>query len=327
MESSTHQETEYKKLTETLMNEGLLKLDAINVDDVAIKVMRRSLVKRVQYIMEQLDVVHCGEKGRRSFRSFLQQPIDGGPRPEIPQQPTIVPKREVWKRFATAYVESASGKAHGRVSDLPIPAPKSAATEFDARCHGIPSGYSLINWDPECKPIILLRHVMDAKHLGRCIYKWTIDDECDDTPVSGHAATAAELWLLLIDLECYMGESEDGINGIETGESREILEGFIESGDRLLSELQKLLPRGRERLQSDGRFEPALESAADRSRFVATFLGTCSPSLSKLMTSIRLWLFRFESNCTEILAHTLYNKEDNEDNRGHRSRRGHMESR
>jgi hypothetical protein len=49
------------------------------------------------------------------------------------------------------------------------PHPVRTATEADAKRHDIPAGYSLKNWDPTEKPIILLGSVFDANSLGKWI--------------------------------------------------------------------------------------------------------------------------------------------------------------
>lgn len=65
------------------------------------------------------------------------------------------------------------------------------ATPVDALHHGIPSGFSIRNWDPAESPIILLGSVFDATSLGKWIYDWTIFRHGSGTPISD---VAGDLW-------------------------------------------------------------------------------------------------------------------------------------
>lgn len=60
-----------------------------------------------------------------------------------------------------------------------------------------------------------------------------------NTPMSSHVGTAAEFWLLLIDLGGSMRDFGDCIGSVKTRDNRETLEDFGESC--LINKLQKLL--------------------------------------------------------------------------------------
>ncbi|KAA8576871.1 hypothetical protein EYC84_006913 [Monilinia fructicola] len=112
------------------------------------------------------------------------------------------------------------------------------ATEDDARRHHIPAGYSLKNWDPAEEPIMLLGSVFDANSLGKWIYDWTVYHHGPATPLSD---MAGELWLLLIQLAGKVKRAEECMSRIRQQDNREMVEDFIESGERLTDKLKKLL--------------------------------------------------------------------------------------
>jgi hypothetical protein len=119
-------------------------------------------------------------------------------------------------------------------------APKvsTGATEADAGRHGIPPGYSLKNWDPSEEPILLLGSVFDANSLGKWIYDWTVYRHSPQHPM---ADMAGELWLLLIKLAGKMKRADQTLTRIRNVESRELVEEFLESGDRLWTKFEKIL--------------------------------------------------------------------------------------
>ncbi|OBT65164.1 hypothetical protein VE03_04799 [Pseudogymnoascus sp. 23342-1-I1] len=118
----------------------------------------------------------------------------------------------------------------------PPPAPK--ATVEDSRRHGIPPGYSLKYWDPEKEPIVLLGSVFDCNSLGKWIYDWTVYHHGPATAITG---MARELWLLLIGLCSKMKRAEKCLPKVRAPENRDMINDFIESGERLMDKLKKLL--------------------------------------------------------------------------------------
>lgn len=176
------------------------------------------------------------------------------------------------------------------------------ATEADARKHRIPPGYSLKNWDPSEEPIMLLGSVFDANSLGKWIYDWTVYHHGPATPFSD---MAGELWLLLIQLAGKVKRAEECMPRIRKEESREMVEDFIESGERLTDKLKKLLKACETPMLKAGRKskEPGQLGKNAGTEFVDSIFGRDRQleHTEKFMSSIRLWNLRFDANCEDIL--------------------------
>lgn len=183
----------------------------------------------------------------------------------------------------------------------PPPTPK--ATEADARKHRIPPGFSLKNWDPSEEPIMLLGSVFDANSLGKWIYDWTVYHHGPATPI---ADMAGELWLLLIQLAGKVKRAEECAPRIRKEENREMVEDFIESGERLTDKLKKLLKACETPMlkagKKHGKDSPQLGKNAG-TEFVDSIFGRDRQleHTEKFMSSIRLWNLRFDANCEDIL--------------------------
>jgi hypothetical protein len=183
----------------------------------------------------------------------------------------------------------------------PPPPPK--ATEEDARRHRIPIGYSLKNWDPTEEPIMLLGSVFDANSLGKWIYDWTVYHHGPATPISD---MAGELWLLLIQLAGKVKRAEECMPRIRSEENREMVEDFIESGDRLTDKLKKLLKACETPMLKAGKRHGKEQSQLGKNagiEFVDSIFGRDRQleNTEKFMASIRLWNLRFDANCEDIL--------------------------
>jgi hypothetical protein len=178
----------------------------------------------------------------------------------------------------------------------PAPQPARQATEADAKKHRIPPGYSLKNWDPTEEPIMLLGSVFDANSLGKWIYDWTVYHHGAGSPI---ADNAGELWLLLIQLSGKIKRAEEIVPKIRSRDNREMVEEFIEAGERITDKLRKLLkaceaPMLRSAKQKkEGQLgkSAGVEFGADREL----------EKTQKFMASVRLWNLRFDTNCEEIL--------------------------
>lgn len=98
-----------------------------------------------------------------------------------------------------------------------------------------------MHWDPEETPFILAGSVFDANSLGKWIYDWVA--YVYRRPEGNEMKKiAGELWLLLIQISGKVKRAiEVKANCIL--EDREMLEGFIESGELLNDELRRLLKR------------------------------------------------------------------------------------
>ncbi|KAI1859097.1 hypothetical protein JX265_010574 [Neoarthrinium moseri] len=182
----------------------------------------------------------------------------------------------------------------------PTPAP-AKATEADARKHRIPAGYSLKNWDPTEEPIMLLGSVFDSNSLGKWIYDWTVYHHGPATPISD---MAGELWLLLIQLSGKIKRSEDCVPRIRAQDNREMVEDFIESGERMTDKLRALLKRCEApMLKASKRKDPSQLGKGSGVEFVETLFGREREleKTERFMQQVRLWNLRFDANCEEIL--------------------------
>lgn len=183
------------------------------------------------------------------------------------------------------------------------PPPVVKATEADARRHRIPPGYSLKNWDPSEEPIMLLGSVFDANSLGKWIYDWTVYHHGPATPI---ADMAGELWLLLIQLAGKVKRAEECMPRIRKEESRDMVEDFIESGERLTDKLKKLLKACETPMLKAGKKHGKDSAQLGKNagiEFVDSIFGRDRQleATEKFMASIRLWNLRFDANCEDIL--------------------------
>jgi hypothetical protein len=135
---------------------------------------------------------------------------------------------------------------------------------------------------------MLLGSVFDANSLGKWIYDWTVYHHGPATPISD---VAGELWLLLIQLAGKVKRAEECMPRIRKEENREMVEDFIESGERLTDKLKKLLKDSAQLGKNAG--TEFVDSIFGRDRQLE--------ATEKFMASIRLWNMRFDANCEDIL--------------------------
>ncbi|KAK7535503.1 hypothetical protein IWX49DRAFT_61105 [Phyllosticta citricarpa] len=187
------------------------------------------------------------------------------------------------------------------------PPPKAVATEADARRAGIPAGFSFKNWDPNEEPILLLGSVFDANSLGKWIYDWTVFSHGATTPMS---EIAGELWLLLIQLAGKIRRAEECAPKIRKQENKDMVEDFLDSGERLWLRFNKLLKICEEYMWKAARREaggkkPASMGKNSGCEFVHSIFGRDREleRTEKIMTGIRLWNMRFDANCDDILQY------------------------
>ncbi|OAX78102.1 hypothetical protein ACJ72_07593 [Emergomyces africanus] len=185
-------------------------------------------------------------------------------------------------------------------------APKhTKATEEDAIRMGIPEGYSIKNWDPNEEPILLLGSVFDANSLGKWIYDWTVFHHGAAAPM---ADVAGDLWLLLIKLAGKVKRAQECGQRIRNTEAREMVEDFLESGERLWHRFEKLLKACEHFMWKAAKRESGKGGQVMMGRnagceFVDSIFGRDREleNTEKLMNSIRLWDMRFDANCDDIL--------------------------
>lgn len=187
------------------------------------------------------------------------------------------------------------------------PPPKAVATDADARRAGIPAGFSYKNWDPNEEPILLLGSVFDANSLGKWIYDWTVFSHGATTPMS---EIAGELWLLLIQLAGKIRRAEECAPKIRKQENKDMVEDFLDSGERLWLRFNKLLKICEEYMwkaarRDAGGKKPASMGKNSGCEFVHSIFGRDREleRTEKIMTGIRLWNMRFDANCDDILQY------------------------
>lgn len=242
---------------------------------------------------------------RGSGTNHRQQQDDPKVRYYMPSEPlryeTTTPKprrssHSTPKRPSTAKRPSSSHKKAA-------PPKTRTATEADARKHSIPPGYSLKNWDPDEDPLTLLGSVFDGNSLGKWIYDWTVYRHDAGTPI---ADMAGELWLLLIALSGKVKRAEECVPRIRTQANLEMVEDFIESGERLTDKLQRLLKACETPMLKASRRSGKEQAQLGKNagvEFVDSIFGRDRQleNTEKLMASIRLWSMRFDANCESIL--------------------------
>ena len=148
---------------------------------------------------------------------------------------------------------------------------------------------------------MLLGSVFDANSLGKWIYDWTVYHHGPATPIS---EMAGDMWLLLIKLGGKIKRAEEAVPKIRTKDNQEMVEEFIEAGDRLTDKLRKLLKACEQPMlrSSKTRKESQLGKNAGV-EFVETLFGREREleKTERFMASVRLWNLRFDTNCEEIL--------------------------
>jgi hypothetical protein len=172
-----------------------------------------------------------------------------------------------------------------------------------AKKNNIPSDYSLKNWDPRERPLILLGSVFDANSLGEWIFNWT-----KFVHGRNHQATkiAASLWDMLIDFAARLKRANDFSADIKKPDNKEIVEEFVETADQLWAKLKTLLRACEDYMwravKSKGG-EGAQMGIPSGTEFVDALFNAEKEwdRTSKLMNGMDTWCSRFQVNCEEIL--------------------------
>lgn len=176
------------------------------------------------------------------------------------------------------------------------------ATEADAKKYGISKGYSLKNWDPTEEPILLLGSVFDCNSLGRWIYDWTVYSRGSSTPIT---EVAGEMWLLLIQLGGKIKRAKEIFPRVRTADNKDLVDGFIAGGQRLVDKLKKLLKTCEKPMLASSKKGNAQLGQRSGIEFVDTMFGREREleKTEKFMQSVRLWNLRFDANCEDVLRH------------------------
>lgn len=181
----------------------------------------------------------------------------------------------------------------------PTPTP-TVATEADAKRHRIPAGYQLKNWDPNEEPILLLGSVFDANSLGKWIYDWTVYAHGASSPI---AEMSGDLWLILIQLAGKMKRAEEIVGRVRSSENRDIINDFIDAGERLTDKLRSLLKACEAPMLKAGKKKSPGLGRNSGVEFVNTLFGRERElgKTEKFMQGVRLFNLRFDANCEEIV--------------------------
>lgn len=182
---------------------------------------------------------------------------------------------------------------------------KRTATAADAVRAGIPAGFSTKFWDPNEEPILLLGSVFDADSLGKWIYDWAAFFYGAASPL---AEEAGDLWVLLINLSHKIKLAEEVMGRVRSQASRDLLDEFLESGERIWQRFSKLLKICESYMWNAAKKESGSAKKVSMGKnsglaFVeAMFDRDCElRTTEKLMQHIRTWLVRYDANCLPIL--------------------------
>ncbi|KAH7111129.1 hypothetical protein B0J11DRAFT_447755 [Dendryphion nanum] len=176
-----------------------------------------------------------------------------------------------------------------------------------ARKAGIPEGFNLKNWDLDDEPILLMGSAFGANSLGKWIHKWTLF--CYKEKIS-LGETARELSLLL---DCLNEKSKRAdkfkkLKIFKTKEDEEMIDDFLEGSVNLWKRFLTLLKTCEEAMWEEAKKEsngdkPTSMSTNSGKVFIDTIFGWHYQlkTTNELMAAIRLWSFRFDANCNDIL--------------------------
>ncbi|KAI9795393.1 MAG: hypothetical protein M1833_007181 [Piccolia ochrophora] len=240
---------------------------------------------------------------RASYRPADEYVVYGEQVPAYAEaEPTV--RRSRARRSSHSTPKSTPKKSSPKTPPRPTkPAPQ--ATESDRVRAGIPAGYSIKNWDPTEEPVTLLGSVFDANSLGKWIYDWTVYHHGAGSPMT---EIAGELWLLLIQLSGKVKRAEECLPRIRKVECRDMVEDFLESGERLWDRFRKLLKSCEAFMWKAARRESSNEKRVSMGKasgceFVDSIFGRDREleRTEKLMQGMRLWSMRFDANCEDIL--------------------------
>lgn len=120
---------------------------------------------------------------------------------------------------------------------------------------------------------------------------------------------AGDLWLLLIQLAGKVKRAEEIMPRIRTQENRELIDDFLESGERLWDRFNKLLKlcegyMWKAAKKESGNAKNVTMGKNSGGEFVDSIFGRDREleRTEKLMTGIRLWSMRFDANCEDVLC-------------------------
>ncbi|ROW03339.1 hypothetical protein VSDG_01267 [Cytospora chrysosperma] len=242
-----------------------------------------------------------GTDGRYNTQTSSRRHMDDFDRYDMPRH-YDEPRRPSHTRRLSQTLPQRPQSARPASSQQRAPPVVRKATDADAKKYRIPSGYSLKNWDPTEEPILLLGSVFDANSLGKWIFDWTVYLHSPSTPISD---VAGDLWLLLIQLAGKIKRAKEVVPRIRTFDNKEMVEDFIESGERLTDKLRKLLKTCEQPMLKASKKKDTQLGKSSGVEFVETLFGREREleKTERFMQSVRLWNLRFDANCEDVLKH------------------------
>jgi len=157
------------------------------------------------------------------------------------------------------------------------------------------------NWDPAEQPILLLGSVFDANSLGKWIYDWTANVHGAATPL---ADEAGELWLLLIQLFGKVSRMEKVVNRVRTKDDKEMVQEFLEAGDRLTAKFQEILKSCEQPMLEAANKQGSASLGSEAGvEFVKTLFGRERKlkDVEKFMQYVRTFNLRYDVNCEAVV--------------------------
>jgi len=172
----------------------------------------------------------------------------------------------------------------------------------------------------------MLTSVFDSSALGKWIYDWSVSEHGPSTPIT---EMAGELWLHLIQLAGKTRLGEIAMPRIRDQGDREMVEDFLESGERLWIRFAKLLYIAENKLwqaaieENGGKTPINFSKEITGYEVVQTIFGRDREleRTEKWMTGARLWSMRFDANCDSVIwevggANINWRRRKTEDQRG-----------
>ncbi|CCF33408.1 vegetative cell wall protein gp1 [Colletotrichum higginsianum] len=239
---------------------------------------------------------------KSSFTYIQRDAVAYEPSPRRPPRPAVRSSAAWATRQGPTAASSASAQTKRTPPTVRV------ANESDAKQHLIPPGYSLKHWHPTEEPFLLLGSVFDCNSLGKWIYDWTVYHHGPATPGSD---LAGEFWLLLKSIAGRTKRAELSVGLVPDAEERDLLEDYLDSGERLMDRIRKLVKTCEGTvIKASRKGEPLGKTAGVE--FVTTLFGREGEldKTERLMQGCRLFVLRFDANCEDVLQKVVREKHE-----------------
>ncbi|KIW99485.1 uncharacterized protein Z518_11224 [Rhinocladiella mackenziei CBS 650.93] len=181
-------------------------------------------------------------------------------------------------------------------SKFPITSP--LTTDEDIRQGDVASGGSIKDWNLPFPMVTLSRSVSDVESLRKWVYDSTLCHHGRDAPSTG---LVRDFYFLVLRLNESMEKLRSTLQGAQSAADRNMIEGFLTSGDRLKYKLIRYMRDCNDvklRNTQARHQEAPMTALADLDCFITMFKeNTVLKATKKLTQSFRLWIYRFEVNC------------------------------